>query len=478
VSPDAVNDGALAARVADWASSAGFEALPEDVVAATKLRILDVIGLALAGLSTPLGRSVRRATRVMSPDGPSRMWGSGDMVGVGAAAFANASFAQALEYDDTHNESIVHMSSPAVAMALAIAGARPVSGHDLILAVALSNEVSCRVGSVVPGQFHRRGFHPTGLFAPFGIAIGAGRLLGLTSREMTWAAGTVGSLAAGLLECWVDGTQTKFLHSGFAAQNGIHAAMLAQAGATGPPRVLEGRFGLFASHLQDAALTRAFERVVDGLGTHWESRNASFKPFPAAHVLHPYIDLIMRMREQHGIKADDVQSIDCPVAEFNVSIVCEPVEEKVAPATEAHGRVCLQFTLAEALARGQLGRSAYSDEARHDPEILALARRVTYHVDPAFPPPGQFKGAVRVTLKDGRVFDEVEEFNRGSAQNPMSEDELRAKFHDNAGAVLPADQRTRLVDAVARTEDLTDASAIVDLAVGGSLAQRVMARER
>ena len=474
----AVSEQALAARVAEWASSTSFEALPEDVVESTKLRILDVLGLALAGLGTPLGRSVRRATRVMSPDGPSRVWGSGDHVAVGAAAFANAAFAQALEYDDTHNESIVHMSSPAVAMALALAETRTVSGRDLIVAIALANEIACRVGSVAPGQFHRRGFHPTGLFAPFGIAIGAGRLLGLTSEEMTWAAGTVGSLAAGLLECWVDGTQTKFLHSGFAAQNGIHAAMLAQAGATGPPRVLEGRFGLFASHLQDASVTRAFGRVVDELDARWESRNASFKPFPAAHVLHPYIDLILRLREQHGIRPDDVQSIDCPVAEFNVSIVCEPVEEKVAPATEAHGRVCLQFTLAEALVRGELGRSAYSEEARHDPEILAVARRVTYHVDPAFPPPGQFKGAVQVTLKDGRVFDEVEEFNRGSVQNPMTVDELRAKFHDNASGALPADQRTHLVDAVARTEVVPDARVLVDLAVGGSLSHRAVARER
>ena len=462
----AVSEPALAARVAEWASRARFEDLPDDVVATTRLRILDVIGLALAGLETPLGHSTRQATRAMSPDGPSRVWGSGDKVAVGAAAFANAAFAQALEYDDTHNESIVHMSSPAVAMALAIAGTRLVSGRDLILAVALANEVSCRVGSVAPGQFHRRGFHPTGLFAPFGIAIGAGRLLGLTAEQMTWAAGTVGSLAAGLLECWVDGTQTKFLHSGFAAQNGIQAAMLAQAGATGPPRVLEGRFGLFASHLQDPAVVKNFGRVADELGTRWDSRNASFKPFPSAHVLHPYIDLILRLREQHAIRPDDVQSIDCPVAEFNVSIVCEPVAEKVAPATEAHGRVCLQFTMAEAMARGQLGRSAYSDDARRDPAILALARRVTYHVDPAFPPPGQFKGAVRVTLTDGRVFDAVEEFNRGSAQNPMTDDELRAKFHDNAGGVLSPEQRARFVDAVAVAETLADASTLVNLTVG------------
>jgi 2-methylcitrate dehydratase PrpD len=463
-----VDERALAERVGEWVAAVTFDDLPDDVVATTKLRILDVLGLALAGLETPFGRSTRAAARAMSPEGPSRIWGTGDRVAVGAAACANAAFAQALEYDDTHNESIVHMSSPAVAMALAMAGAGPVSGRELILAVAVANEVMCRVGCVIPGQFHRRGFHPTGLFAPFGVAYGAGKLLGLSAHDMTCAAGIVGSLAAGLLECWADGTQAKFLHSGFAAQNGIHAALLAQAGATGPARVLEGRFGLFASHVQDAFVARGFGRVTDDLGTRWDSRNASFKPYPAAHVLHPYIDLLLRLRAAQGIRPSDIERIDCPVAEFNVSIVCEPVAEKCAPATEAHGRVCLQFTLAEALVRGELGRHAYSDAARSDPEILALARRITYHVDPKFPPPGQFKGAVRVTLKDGRVIEAVEEFNRGSAQNPMSDAELRAKFDDNAGGVLTVDERARLADAVARTESLTDAGELAVLATRGA----------
>ena len=111
-------------------------------------------------------------------------------------------------------------------------------------------------------------------------------------------------------------------------------------------------------------------------------------------MLHPYIDLVLRLRAQHGLRPADVVSIECPVAEFNVSIVCEPVAEKTAPATEAHCRVCLQYTLAEALVRGELGRTAYADAFRTDPEILALARRVTYRVDPSFPPPGRFKGAV------------------------------------------------------------------------------------
>ena len=181
----------LASQVAEWVSQARYEDLPSDVVASTKLRILDVIGLALAGAETPFGRSTLAAAVAMSPPGPSRIFGTGDAVGAPTAAFANASLSQALEYDDTHNESIVHMSSPAVAASLALAETRPVSGRELILAIAIANEVSCRVGSVSSGQFHRRGFHPTGLFAPFGIAMGAGKILGLDAEQPKATADTV-----------------------------------------------------------------------------------------------------------------------------------------------------------------------------------------------------------------------------------------------------------------------------------------------
>ena len=439
-----------------------YEDLPSDVIESTKLRILDVIGLALAGAETAFGRSTIAAAKVMSPAGPSRIFGTGDALAAPTAAFANASLSQALEYDDTHNESIVHMSSPAVAASLALAGLRTVTGRDLILSIAVANEISCRVGSVSSGQFHRRGFHPTGLFAPFGIAAGIGRILGLDAQRLAWAEGTAGSCAAGLLECWVDGTQTKFLHSGFAAQSGLTAALLADAGVSGPPNVFEGRFGLFASHLQDAAVQKNFGRINDRLGSHWESRNSSFKPFPTAHVLHPYVSAILRVRAQ-GVRTADVVRIECPVAEFNVSIVCEPVAEKCAPATQAHCRVCLQYTMAETLHAGSLGKTAYSDAMRLNPDVLELARKVEYFVDPAFPGPGRFKGAVRVTLKDGRVLEEIEEYNRGSAENPMSEAELRAKFDDNAGGFLSAAQRDRLAQEIARTEHLPDARTLVEL---------------
>src|SRR5215813_3519903 len=256
----------ISSDLAQWAARVSFDDLPPDVVQATKQRVLDVIGLALAGTVTPFGRSVREAAVAISPGGPARILGTGDAVGVTMAAFANGAFSQALEYDDTHNESIVHMSSPSVAAACAIADTTRVSGRDLIAAVALGNEISCRAGSVSPGQFHRRGFHPSGLFATFGVTYLASRLLGLDVGAMTRAAGICGSFASGILECWVDGTQTKFLHPGWSAQSGIVAAFLARAGTTGPAQVFEGRWGLFASHLQDESVPKDFARLTAGLG--------------------------------------------------------------------------------------------------------------------------------------------------------------------------------------------------------------------
>ena len=451
----------LSTELARWAAGLTFDDLPQDIVAATKLRVLDVIGLALAGAETDFGRSVRDAAVAMSTAGPCRILGFPDRVGVTTAAFANGAFSQALEFDDTHNESIVHMSSPAVAAGLALSEFTAVSGRDLIRAIALGNEISCRVGSVSSGELHKRGFHPTGLFATFGAAYLAGKLFKLDAAALARAAGIAGSFAGGLLECWVDGTQTKFLHPGWSAQSGITAALLARSGVTGPAQVFEGRWGLFASHVQDPNAHRDFSRIDDRLGEHWESRNSSFKPFPAAHVIHPYISAVLRLRARYGIQPQDVERIECPVTAFIVGIVCEPTAEKFAPASDSHGRVSLQYSLAEALFRGALGKAAYSVESRSNPEILALARRVHYYVDPNYPGPGRFKGAAKILLKNGSSFEEVEEYNRGSAENPMTYEELRAKFDDNASGFLSAEKRDHIAVEVNHLDSLESTSTLL-----------------
>ncbi|MEP7355553.1 MAG: MmgE/PrpD family protein, partial [Acidobacteriota bacterium] len=454
----------LSSQLADWSASIRFEDLPADVIESTKLRVLDIMGLCLAGAETQFGKCTRDAAVVMSPPGPCSILGFQDRVSVTGAALANGALAQALEYDDTHVESIVHMSGTAVVAALALSETMQVSGRDLILAIAVGNEVSCRVGSVSSGELHKRGFHPTGLFTTFGAAYLAAKLLRLEAAITACAAGIAGSFAGGLLECWVDGTQTKFLHSGWSAQSGITAALLARAGVTGPAEVFEGRWGVFASHVQAADAHRDFSRISAGLGTLWESRKASFKPYPAAHVIHPYITAALRLLERHRLNVEDIASVECPVAAFIVNIVCEPVAEKVAPATGAHGRVSLQYTLAEALFHGKLGKDAYADKSLANPTIQALTRKVGYYVDPSYPGPGQFKGAVKITMNDGSSFEEIEEFNRGSAENPMTQAELTAKFHQNAAGLLSPSARASLAAGILALDTLPNARELLRLA--------------
>ncbi|MDC1529681.1 MmgE/PrpD family protein [Gammaproteobacteria bacterium] len=449
-----------------WSLGLRFEDLPDKVIENTRLRILDVIGLALAGSGTDFGRSVKQSTLELSPGGTCRIWGSGESTTVTGAAFTNGALSQALEFDDTHNRSIVHMSGPSVSAAMALGERDQLSGKDIITAIAIGNEISCRIGSVAPQQFHRRGFHPTGMFAAFGSTWLAGYLLKLSKQQQVNAAGIVGSYAAGLLQCWVDGTQSKFLHPGWASQSGITAATLGKNGTTGPAEVLEGRFGLFASHLQDENIALDYAMLSDNLGSHWESENASFKPFPVAHVIHPYIDALLRLVAAHTIKHEDVARIICPVPEYQVGIVCEPVAEKRRPNSDSHGRVSLQYTLAEALVLGKINKDSYASDSLTDKTILALADKVDYQLDDTFPGPEQFKGQVTIELNSGESFTEVEEHNRGSRENPMTEDEIMGKFTKNSEDVLSPDQQQRLAEKILTLDSLSNSADIVPLTVG------------
>lgn len=448
--------------ISEWVAGMTFADVPEDVVASTRFRVLDVIGLSIAGSRTPFGASVSEAA-TLYPGDEAAVWGTARRASAIGAAFINGALSQALEYDDTHNESIVHMSSPAVAAALALGERTGASGRDVLTAVAIGNEISARVGSVTPQQFHKRGFHPSGLFAPFGVCWLAASLLRLAPAQMVAAAGITGSFAAGLIQCWVDGTQSKFLHPGWAAQSGITAAVLGQSGVTGPGEVFEGRFGLFASHLQAAEPAPAFGRLTDNLGSVWDSRNASFKPFPVAHVIHPYIDAALRLRARERLTPERIARVICPVAAYIVGIVCEPLAEKRRPLTDSHGRVSLQYTLAEAFVLGRISKDAYAPASLRDPTILALADRVEFVVDPTMPGSERFKGVVIVETADGQRFEEIEEHNRGSAANPMSRGEIEGKFRENVTNVLDMRQADAVIDAVARLETLENVSALTGL---------------
>lgn len=449
----------------DWSNPLQYEDLPASIQQMTKLRILDTAGVILASLGTTFSETIRKATRAMNSSGYARILGCGDRTNSPGAAFANGALSQALEFDDTHNRSIVHMSGPSVSTALALCETRRVSGKRLITAVAIGNEAACRLGCIAPGEFHSRGFHPTGLFPALGTAWAAASLLELDYRQTVYAIGIAGSFASGLLECWSDGTQSKLIHPGWAAHSGIHAAELARAGLSGPASVLEGRFGLLRTHLQSETTLTDFEQMSSALGDRWESQNASFKPYPAAHVIHPYIDAALRAVRARSIEPTQIEKIVCFVTPHIVDIVCEPRVGKTRPRSDAEARVSLQYTIAEAVIRNRIDKNSYASSSLTDEIILRLANMVEYEVVNDFCRSGQFKGDLIFTLKSGETVREIEEHNRGSATNPMTREELIHKFEHNCSHVLSSSQCRGLRDVILDLQSVDDSSRLVTLSL-------------
>ncbi len=453
--------GALAAQAARWLASVGWEDLPGDVREATRLRILDVIGVVLAANDTEVGRGVRAAAVGLGGGGASSILGSGERVSPAAAALANGTMASALDFDDTHNETVIHFSSPTVVTALALAEAGGQDAGAVMTAVAAASELTCRFGLIAPGQFHKRGFHASAIASAFGATLAAGKLLGLSAEEITHALGIAGSQAAGIAESWNDGTTVRFVHTGWAAQSGIAAALMARGGVTGPARVIEGSRGLYATHIQNPEPPLRFERFLAGLGEAWELRRTSYKPYPCGHVIHSFIDAALHLYHAEGLRADMVERIVCPVADYMLPMVCEPAREKVAPASDTVARVSLQYTIAEALATGALDARSYRPETMADPAVLDLARRVECVVDPDAPGRQQYRGWVKVHTRDGRLLERVEAFNRGSAERPLSVDEIRGKFLLNASLVLDEARAEEVAGRVERLSGDADVAALV-----------------
>jgi 2-methylcitrate dehydratase PrpD len=419
--------------------------------------------LALAGAVRDSGRSVREAVRNLGSGNECRVLGYGDRTNALFAAIANGTMAHSMEFDDTHNESITHVSNSVITTALAAGELLGLTGEQALVAVAGGNELACRIGVVAPGALHKAGYHATGVVGTMSATFVASRLMGLNLRQTVHAVGIAGSQAAGIMECWSDGTWSKFLHPGFAAHNGLIAANLAKAGFSGPATVLEGRFGLYRTHIQDAARQLDYARLIADLGRKWESRDISFKPFPTAHFIHSFLDAILNLAREHGIRAADVKSITCPIAEHMIPIVCEPVHEKVKPATDWHGRISLQYSVAEALYCGRLDGRSYGAESLGNPAILELAKKVGYRLDKDAPGREQFKGWVIVETHDGRRLERIEQHNRGSSACPMSAEDIKAKFRDNASFMLTDARIESVITVVDELERLPDMKELVAL---------------
>jgi 2-methylcitrate dehydratase PrpD len=317
------------------------------------------------------------------------------------------------------------------------------------------------------GLFHKRGFHPTAVCGVFGATAAAARLDGLDPGRTTSALGIAGSLASGVFAYLDDGTPTKPIHPGWAAHGGLLAARLAAHGADGPPGVLEGRFGLYHAFLGAGKGEIDIDGQLDDLGGRWETPRIAYKPYPACHFMHGAVGAKAELASG-GISAEDVEEVVVTIPPAGVDLVLEPSAAKIAPRTPYEAKFSLQYSAAAMLVHGRCGVTTYVPEAIHDERVLDLARRVRYEVKDYATYPAAFPGGVRITTRDGRTVEADLDHQRGGPENPMTPDEVREKFRENASLALDPEAAGALEEAVLSLEEQDDLlAALAPLAAAG-----------
>jgi 2-methylcitrate dehydratase PrpD len=402
--------------------------LPPAVRETCERLLIDVAGLCVVARGTDY---VRAALAAWPEPGAVTAIGHGRPLSAAGAAFVNGTAAHGEDFDDTFEGGPVHAGGVVVPAVLAAAEQEKLSGPAALLGIAVGVETICRLSLVVPKAVHKAGFHPTAVFGAMAAAAGVGAALQLDERQLTHALGIAGSMASGIIEYLADGSWTKRMHPGWAAQSGLRAALLARAGFTGPDTVFEGTHGLFNAF----AHTREgnWGALLDGFGERWLTETLAFKPYPCGTMVQPYIDCARRLA-QRGIAAEAIAEMVCEVGEGTVHRLWEPLAAKQAPPNGYAAKFSTPYCVAAAFLHGNLGLDAFTDTAVADPAVRALAAKVRYRIDPANPYPNAYTGHIRAALADGRILEERQPHLRGGAQEPLSRAELEEKFALNARA--------------------------------------------
>ena len=330
------------------------------------------------------------------------------------AALIDGIASHVLDFDDTHPDVLVHPSGPVAAALLPLAELRASSGAELINAFVAGVEVECRIARAVMPTHYEVGWHITGTAGVIGAAAACARLLGLDEDRTLHALGNAATQAAGLREMF--GSMCKSFHVGRAAQNGLTAALLAERGFTSSETALEGVRGfiqVLSTSANPAALTA-------GLGDDYDLLRNTYKPYACGLVIHPSLDGCIQLRERHGLRGPEIESIELVVHPLALELT-----GKKAPRSGLEGKFSVFHGAAVAIIDGAGGEAQFSDSRVASAEVVELRDKVQARVDSSL---DKAQASVTVVRKDGVRHELRVEHCAGSLQRPLSDPELDAKF--------------------------------------------------
>ncbi|NQV99315.1 MAG: MmgE/PrpD family protein [Rhodospirillales bacterium] len=430
----------IAELFSTWASTVHSDLLPDAVVSKASHSLLDVAGLCLAARNLDYVSAVVNACE---SSGRATAIGHSGALDMAGAALVNGTAIHGEDFDDTYEGTPVHPGAVILPTVLAAGEVHNRTGGDALAGYAVGCELLCRLAVVAPTAIHRAGFHPTAVLGTFGAAAAASVTLGLNAHQMTNALGIAGSMASGIIEYLAEGTSTKRLHPGWAAQSGLKAALLAKNGFDGPRTVFEGQHGFFFGFSAPQIKTD-FSQITDGLGSDWRMTGLAFKPYACGTMCQPFVDCAIQLSKQ-GIDLDRVAAIVCEVGEGTVHRLWEPLAEKRRPTTPYSAKFSVPYAVAVGLLSGVAGLDQFTEQNIKDPKILSLASKISYNIDPDDGYPANYSGHIRMTMEDGKVHEIRQPHLRGGAHEPLSDEELRAKFRANAAVgEFPADLTAEL----------------------------------
>jgi len=346
----------------------------------------------------------------------------------GGAALINGVAIHGEDFDDTLEGAPIRVAAMVIPAVLAACERFNRSGKDLLLGTTVGLETICRMNHVAAGKIHKQCFHPVGVIGPFGAAAGVCAALQLSSRQTATALGICASLSSGIIEYLSEGAWTKRLHPGWAAQSGLRAALFAAQNFLAPRQVFEGPHNFFRAFAPTAE--PKYKYLTEGVGEEWMMERIVFKPYACGTMIHPYIDCMIRLAKQ-GTDPDQIVDIECETGEGLVHRLWEPLADKHTPPSGYAAKFSMPWCMAVGFFEGDAGLNQFTDEKVKIPEILKLSSKIRYVIDPENEYPDNYSGHIKVTFKDGSIKELRQPHMRGGVKEPLTREELIAKFHSN-----------------------------------------------
>lgn len=452
----------IAKQIAKTAVELKYEDLPDYAVEHAKMLTLDVLASMVGTRNIITSQIAREIAEEMGGPEEGTIVGSSKKVALPNAAFANAIQCYGYDFVDDHNESNAHPSPATYPVSFALAEAKKSTGKEFLEATAIGNEVVCRMGTAYLGDMYYQGFHPTSTCGTMGAAVSAAKLMKLDEQQTLYAQGIAGSMVAGLMAWNSEGCFTKRLQAGHPAMNSIIAARMAEKGFNGPSDIFEGKDGLlhaysYLDHYDGKYLT-------DGLGKDWIFASSSIKVYPCCRYSGGHLDACLDIVAKYHPDPEQIAKINIRSSKYTMRLLAE--ERKWHPKNIVDLQFSMPFQAAIAFRNGQVTVDEFDVKYIDDPLIKRLIANTTVVEDPEFEKryPEHYSSAVKITMKDGTIYESVIDDPKGDWRNPVTYEDVENKFRSLANRIYADKDRTeKIIAFVKDLENQTDMSQLMAL---------------